>query len=153
MIKLTRVLCPTDLSPAAGEALIYGATLASQFGAELHILSVVQDADFVSPDPNSMFLIPASNLDEVVESVRKALNGLPLDDYPNLGKVVREAIKGNPYKEIAAYAKRADIDLIVIGTHGRTGLMHMLLGSNAEKIVRSADCPVLTVRAEGHQFV
>jgi nucleotide-binding universal stress UspA family protein len=67
--------------------------------------------------------------------------------------IVRTARQGVPFLEILLYAKEQEIDLIVIGTHGRSGLAHVLLGSVTEKIVRKASCPVLTVRPEGHQFV
>ena len=65
-------------------------------------------------------------------------------------KVVRQ---GPPFLEIVRYAQEANIDLIVLGTHGRGGLAHMLLGSVAEKVVRKAPCPVLTVRHPEHEFV
>ena len=60
---------------------------------------------------------------------------------------------GTPFLEVIRYAKDHDIDLVIVGTHGRTGLVHVLMGSVAEKIVRKAPCPVLAVRPEGHQFV
>ena len=60
---------------------------------------------------------------------------------------------GTPFVEIVRHAKENDVDLIVMGTHGRTGLVHALIGSVAEKVVRKAPCPVLTVRPEGHQFI
>jgi nucleotide-binding universal stress UspA family protein len=60
---------------------------------------------------------------------------------------------GNPYAEIVQYAEESGIDLIVVGTHGRGAFAHLLLGSVAEKVVRKAHCPVLTVRPAGHQFV
>jgi universal stress protein A len=62
-------------------------------------------------------------------------------------------VEGSPKAEIVRYARKQDIDLIVLATHGRTGLSHVLMGSVAESIVRTAPCPVLTVRPEGHQFV
>ena len=67
--------------------------------------------------------------------------------------VVRATAQGTPFLEIIRYAKEKDIDMIVMGTHGRSGLVHMLMGSVAEKVVRKAPCPVLTVRPEGHKFV
>jgi nucleotide-binding universal stress UspA family protein len=72
------------------------------------------------------------------------------DEIPHLERAIEMGI---PFVEIVRHARKKNIDLIVIGTHGRTGLDHMLLGSVAEKVVRKAPCPVLTVRPEGHQFV
>jgi nucleotide-binding universal stress UspA family protein len=66
---------------------------------------------------------------------------------------VREVRTGATFLEIIDYAKTQEIDLIVIGTHGRSGLMHVLMGSVAERVVQKAPCPVLTVKPEGHQFV
>jgi nucleotide-binding universal stress UspA family protein len=67
--------------------------------------------------------------------------------------VLKEIREGSPFYEIIRYAKERDIDLIVMGTHGRSGLVHVLLGSVTEKVVRKAPCPVLTVRHPEHEFV
>ncbi len=153
MIQLKKILFPTDLSDAAGEAQLYACSLAEQYGAELHVLSVVQDVTLVSPDPNNPWVIPASSLDEVKASVSQTLEKIP-DPKWSVGKsIVRTVRTGIPFLEIIRYAKEQDVDLIVIGTHGRTGLVHVLLGSVAEKVVRKAPCPVLTVHPKGHQFV
>ena len=77
-----------------------------------------------------------------------------VDSKPLLGKkVIHHVLDGHPLVEIVRYAREKSIDLIVIGTHGRTGLAHVLMGSVAENVVRKAACPVLTVRPSGHQFV
>lgn len=153
MIRLKRILFPTDLSDAAGEAQRYACSLAEQYGADLHVLSVVQDVTLVSPDPNSPWVIPASSLDEVKESVSKALEKIPDPQWCEGKTVLRTVCSGIPFLEIIRYAKEKEIDLIVIGTHGRTGLVHVLLGSVAEKVVRKAPCPVLTVHPKDHQFI
>jgi nucleotide-binding universal stress UspA family protein len=67
-------------------------------------------------------------------------------------KVVHTLVEGSPKEAIVRYARTQEIDLIVLATHGRTGLAHLLIGSVAENVVRTAPCPVLTVRPEGHQF-
>jgi nucleotide-binding universal stress UspA family protein len=153
MIDLKKILFPTDLSDAAGEAQKYACALAEKFGAELHILSVIQDMALVSPDPNMPWLVPASNLQEVKDSVEAALLKIP-DPQWSAGKTIERVIRiGVPFLEIIRYAKDEDVDLIVVGTHGRSGLSHVLLGSVAEKVVRKSPCPVLTVHPEGHQFV
>lgn len=153
MITLKKILFPTDLSEPAAEAQLYACSLAEQYGAELHILSVVQDVTLVSPDPTNPWVIPASSLDEVMDSVSQALAKI-LDEKWSAGKtIVRTVRTGIPFLEIIRYAKEQAIDLIVLGTHGLTGLVHVMLGSVAEKVVRKAPCPVLTVHPQGHQFV
>jgi nucleotide-binding universal stress UspA family protein len=74
-------------------------------------------------------------------------------DFEHAKRVTRSVIRGTPFVEIVRYAREQNVDLIVMGTHGRTGLEHALIGSVTEKVVRKAPCPVLTVRPEGHQFV
>ncbi|GIX03169.1 MAG: universal stress protein [Planctomycetaceae bacterium] len=152
MIELQRILYATDLSQPAAAALKYACGLAEKFQAELHVLSVIQDVALVSPDPNMPWLVPASNLEEVRQAVTEALSKIPDPAWQAPRPVIREIRIGIPFLEIIRYARDAQIDLLVIGTHGRTGLVHMLLGSTAEKIVRKAPCPVLTVHPEDHTF-
>lgn len=153
MIQIKKVLFPTDLSEPAAEAQLYACALAEQFQAELHVVSVMQDVALMSPDPNIPWVIPASSLDEVRENLEAALTKVPDPAWAE-GKTVHRVIRvGAPYIEIIKYAEEQEIDVIVVGTHGRSGLTHLLLGSTAEKIVRKAPCPVLTVHPKGHQFV
>ena len=153
MISLKKVLFPTDLSDAAAEAQLYACALAEQFDAELHVLSVMQDVSLMSPDPNMPWVIPASSLDEVRQSLEAALVKIP-DPKWAIGRSIQRVIRiGAPYVEIIKYAQEQDVDVIVVGTHGRSGLTHLLLGSTAEKVVRKSPCPVLTVHPKGHQFV
>jgi universal stress protein A len=153
MIAIKRVLFPTDLSDAAAEAQLYACALAEQFGAELHVLTVIQDMNLVSPDPNMPWAIPASSLEEVRQSLESSLLKIPESAWAARHHVHRAIRSGVPYLEVVKYAQEHEIDVIVVGTHGRTGLTHLLLGSTAEKIVRKAPCPVLTVHPKGHQFV
>lgn len=153
MIAIKKVLFPTDLSDAAAEAQLYACALADQFGAELHVLSVLQDMNLVSPDPNMPWAIPPTALEEIRTSLEAALQAVP-DAAWTPGRTVHRSIRtGVPFLEIVRYAQEHDVDVIVVGTHGRTGLTHMLLGSTAEKVVRKSPCPVLTVHPKGHQFV
>lgn len=152
MISLKRILFPTDLSENAKVAEAYACAFAEQFGAELHVLSVVQDMTILPPDPASSFVLPASNMDEVRASVEKALVSIPDAAWAAGKSLVRAVRTGTPFVEIIRYARENDIDLIVMGTHGFTGLVHALLGSVAEKVVRKAPCPVLTVRPKDHKF-
>ncbi|MCY2965193.1 MAG: universal stress protein [Planctomycetota bacterium] len=153
MIRLKKILLPTDFSQNARSAQNYACAFADQFDAELHVLYVLQDLTLVMPEPGAMFAIPALNVAEVEQSAQRMLLTVPDDSWAKGKKVIRATRTGSPYVEIVRYAADAGIDLIVMSTHGRSGLPHVLLGSVAEKVVRKAGCPVLTVRPGEHQFV
>ena len=86
-------------------------------------------------------------------AAEKALESLLSAEWMKGKNVVRATRMGSPFVEITTYAKEKDVDLIVLGTHGRSAIAHILLGSVAEKVVRKSPCPVLTVHPHGHQFV
>jgi nucleotide-binding universal stress UspA family protein len=154
MIKLRRVLVPVDFSEFGKHALKYGCEFARRFGAELHVVHVVEDIYPMVPEAGMLLPAQGDYLAELQNSARKALEHVPQADWcTGIGDVVRSVETGAPFLEVIRYAREKEIDLIVIGTHGRSGLVHMLMGSVAEKIVRKAPCPVLTVRPEGHDFV
>ena len=153
MIKLDRILVPTDLSEFSKHAMRYGCEFTNRFNAELHLLNVVQDVVAMVPEPGMAFPAPGEYLQELQQASTKALAELPDPTWVRSANVVRHVRVGTPFLEIVRYAKETGIDLIVIGTHGRSGLAHVLLGSTAEKVVRKSPCPVLTVRPEGHDFV
>jgi nucleotide-binding universal stress UspA family protein len=148
MIKLERILIPTDFSEYSKQASKYACELAGRFTAELHLLHVVQP---IILSESGGLLPPDVVIGE--EGPRKALEELKEPGFDQAARVIREIRTGTPFVEIVRYARDNDIDLIVMGTHGRSGLIHALMGSVAEKVVRKAPCPVLTVRPEGHQFV
>lgn len=152
MITLKRILVPTDFSAFSRKALDYGCALAQQFGSELHLLHVMQDLVAMVPEPGLAFPPPGDYMQELKSSAERSLSTLP-EPAAFSGAVVRAVRQGPPFLEIVRYAKDQSIDLIVLGTHGRTGLTHVLLGSVAEKVVRKAPCPVLTVRPDEHEFV
>jgi universal stress protein A len=152
MISLKRILSPTDFSDYSNRGTEYASSLAKQFGAELHVLHVLQDMVAMVPEPGMAFPPPGDYMEELTESAERALTRLPGGDAAEGLTVVRETRQGPPFLEIIRYAKEHDIDLIVIGTHGRSGLAHVLLGSVTEKVVRKAPCPVLTVRPPEHKF-
>ena len=154
MIHVNRILVPTDFSENSKAAIDYGCELARQFNAELHLLNVVESN--IGAYSVEMDMFGTSNYaSNVVESEKRAAK--LLDDLPGpTGKdcrIVRKTEVGPSCLGITQYAKTNDIDLIVISTHGHTGLTHFLMGSVAENVVRTAPCPVLTVRPDGHQFV
>jgi nucleotide-binding universal stress UspA family protein len=153
MIAIKKILFPTDFSDCAKTAQEYAAAFAGQFQAELHLLHVLADLTTTMPDPGFATSLSKNYLVELKHEAQRSLDKvLPQGTDPAL-RVVRALRMGNPFVEIVKYAEEAQTDLIVIGTHGRSGLVHLLVGSVAEKVVRKAQCPVLTVRPAGHQFV
>ena len=151
MITLKNILVPTDFSECSDAAVRYGLELARAFNATLHLLHVVQDP-YTQPWAAEAF--PAAIGDLLTEwqkqSEKRLADSVPAEDR---GRVKISCSIASPYAEILRYAQAEHADLIVMGTHGRHALAHMLLGSVAEKVVRRAPCPVLTVRHPEHQFV
>jgi universal stress protein A len=132
-----RILVPTDFSPCSLHALRYAEELTRRFGAELTLLHV--------GDPLSASDLPGAGELSGRREIDRALDLLRERDYRVRGVLRR----GNPSHEIVQAAAAERADLIVMGTHGRTGLKHALMGSVAEGVVRNAPCPVLTVRHTG----
>ena len=152
MIALNRILVPTDFSEPSAAAVKYGRALAEAFDASLHLLHVLEDPFIYAPTSEG-YLPPPHYFEEVDRAARERLSELlsAADREKFDAQLVTK--KGSPFVEIIRYAKAHDIDLIVMGTHGRGPIAHMLLGSVAENVVRKAPCPVLTVRHPEHEFV
>lgn len=150
MIAIKKILFATDFSECAKAAQDYAAALAEQFQAELHVLHVMPDIAMMMPDPGTALSLPQNYLLDLKTEAQKSLDKLLPDASKRGISAVRNVRMGNPFVEIVKYAEENGIDLIVVGTHGRGALMHLLLGSVAEKIVRKAKCPVLSVRPPGH---
>ena len=152
MIELKRILVPTDFSEFSQQAVRYGCELANRFSAELHVIHVAQDAFPIVPEAGMLSVSHDDYMARVIESATKLLGDVP-DASLYTRPVTRSVEAGVPFVEIIRYARQKQMDLIVMSTHGRTGLVHMLMGSVAEKVVRKAPCPVLTIRPKGHDFV
>jgi nucleotide-binding universal stress UspA family protein len=151
MITLKRILVPTDFSECSEAAVKYARAFAEAFGGSLHVLHVIQDP-YTQPWAAEAFPAPlAEMLVEWQDQARKRLTA-SLPEAEQKTAVIATTV-GSPFYEIVRYASEQEIDLIVIGTHGRGALGHMLLGSVAEKVVRKAPCPVLTVHHPEHEFV
>jgi nucleotide-binding universal stress UspA family protein len=153
MIQLQRILLPTDFSEYSAAARKYACAFADQFQAELHVLHVIQDLAPLVPEPGAVLMPPVDYLRELEQNAHAMLERA-LDVQWSVGKKITKVVRqGPPFLEIIRYAQEANIDLIVLGTHGRGGLAHMLMGSVAEKVVRKAPCPVLSVRHPEHEFI
>jgi nucleotide-binding universal stress UspA family protein len=146
--RLKRILVPIDFSPCARQALQHAVAFAQQFDAKIVLVNVVEP--MILPE-NLMLAVP--ELPEVgtnlVAAAQQRLDGLAQTELPAAHRLPCLVRVGRPYNEIVGVASEEDIDLIVLSTHGYTGLKHVLLGSTAERVVRHAPCPVLTIRAPG----
>jgi len=154
MITLKKILVATDFSEPSEAALAYGLELARQFGSTVVVAHVVENAltgavgadGFVFSDPGLQQHLEAS--------ARRRLDTLLSDeDRAVLGAETIVIASNTPAYAIVDYARTADVGLIVMGTHGRGAVAHLLMGSVAERVVRLAPCPVLTVRRPEHEFV
>lgn len=150
MIQIRNLLLPTDFSDASLEANRYAVELSRRFGARLHLFHAIQDPVAYLPFLDSEPLPSREEFESYAQT--RLENWILPEDQEGLELVYRWS-HGSPFVEIIRYAKGAEIDLIVLGTHGRGFTAHLLLGSVTEKVVRKAPCPVLTVRPSGHQFV
>jgi nucleotide-binding universal stress UspA family protein len=143
----TRILVPTDFSETADAALAYAKSLATRLGASLHLLYVFSDLSATATMVPEVYVplppeVRERALEEARESLLKRLGSAEEKHFHG----TRTIVTGLTAKEIVQYATDNGIDLIVMGTHGRRGVAHLLLGSVAEHVLRTAPCPVLTVR-------
>lgn len=154
MISLKRILLPTDFSENSAVAVNYACALTEQFDSELHLLHVIET--WVASVPESamdLATFPMNFLEKREEAALAELGDVLDAEWRKDRHTVRATRQGSPFVQIVRYARDNQVDLIVMGTHGHTGVPHMLIGSVAERVVRKAPCPVLTVRPSGHQFV
>lgn len=151
MISMKNILCPVDYSVYSEMALKYAIEFAEKYQAKLYLMHVldIRVYDITDPDLYDVNIVD----EETLVKLRERLLRCVKED--TRGKIAVEAliIQGVPFAEIIKTSKEYKIDLIVIGTHGRTGISHAIMGSVAEKVVRKAPCPVLTIRHPEHDFV
>jgi nucleotide-binding universal stress UspA family protein len=144
MTRIARILVPVDFTDYSNRAVDYAGMLAAEFGARVRVLHVIEKFTYSVTDTIQVvdhYSALQAIAQPLIEGLRKRLD--------ERGVAAEAEIRtGTPYAEILDEAKRFKPDLIVMGTHGRTGLAHALLGSVAERVVRLATCPVLTVRSE-----
>lgn len=153
MIALKSILVATDFGEASDAALAYGRELARTFDATLHVLNVADDV-YVRLGGDAYVAVLPELQKDVEDAARRQLDALLVDNDPK-PLVVKKAVitSSATAMAIVQYARDLSIDLIIVGTHGRGAVAHLLMGSVAERVVRTAPCPVLTVRHPEHEFV
>ncbi len=152
MIKLKTVLVPTDFSESARQALRYGVSFAKEFGAELALLHVVEN--LTVGYASDLFPVPMAEVFQEISGYAKAELAKLGEEARQRGVSVQEhVVQGKPSAEIMRFAAEHQVDMIVLGTHGKGMLDQALFGSTTERVVRRAPCPVLTVRMAEHEFV
>ena len=145
-----KILCPVDFSEFTDEILAYAVSIAKRFDSELHLIHVIPNLNYFTPYES--FLTP-----ENLVAIERNIEGEVGKDFDKITKKLDLPFKrivktGVTFVEIIDYIKDQDIDLVVMGTHGRSGIEHILIGSVAEKVVRKSPCPVLTVRPKDKTF-
>jgi nucleotide-binding universal stress UspA family protein len=141
--KIERILVPLDFSPASTEALDYAVGLAKQFRAAIHLVHIYPP-DEASSVPDAGHLLFQSA--EAIERLNEELTGIHHKHVPTFRPENCHVRRGRPYEQIVRLAHEIDADVIALATRGHSGLKHLLLGSTAERVVRSAPCPVLVAR-------
>jgi nucleotide-binding universal stress UspA family protein len=145
MRGVRHILCPVDFFPASEAALRYAVALAERLDAALTVLHVVHIPAYAMPDGS--LTPPLEWMQPVLDAAERELAVL-VERTPHANVVLdRKVAEGMPHRAINEHAAACGADLIVMGTHGRSGLTHLLLGSVAERVVRTATTPVLTIRA------
>jgi nucleotide-binding universal stress UspA family protein len=142
MKAILKILVPTDFSPAATAAARYAVDLAAKLDARVTLMHVYWPTVIGFPD-GSVFLSGPIDLANLLDASRRGLEGVK-SELPRDVPIALESRQGAPAETIAEVSR--EFDLIVMATHGRSGVSHLILGSVAERVVRTAHCPVVTVR-------
>jgi nucleotide-binding universal stress UspA family protein len=138
------IVCPTDFSERSDVALPWVKRLLPA-GGELHVVYVVEEPHiYASLD---MGPIPIPSIDELTKNAEKRMNTFVAEHLSGAGSVVKRVLVGRPAEAIVAYAREKQATLIVMTTHGYSGVRHVLLGSTTEAVLRHASCPVLSIRS------
>ena len=146
-MPIERILLPTDFGEQGAAATACACELAERLDAELHLLHVLATHSVATPDFGMGLVLPA-RAHESRAAAELKLHGVLKPEFEAGRSVVKAILDGTPADAILDYAKQHKIDLIVMGTHGRSGMAHALFGSVTEQTVRQATCPVMTVRPD-----
>lgn len=151
MEVIKKILLPTDFSEGSIAVISYVLSLASKYDAHIDILHIIHEFGDMTD-----FYVPHMSYDviekEMEDAARNNMENFCRENFEGKAKFEIHTRKGTPFLEIIQAARDLNSDLIVMGTHGRTGIDHILFGSTAEKVVRKSPIPVMTVRAEGKEF-
>jgi len=148
-VDITRILVPMDFSEESSRAAEYALSLAAKLGASVELLHVVEDPIASGAWGAEAYVVNVPDLiTELEADAKRRLASIKAGYEAHGVPIETSVVTGSPARTIVALAEGQECRLIVMGTHGRSGLSHMLLGSVAERVVRTAPCPVLTVRAE-----
>lgn len=151
ILHLKKILVPTDFSETSKKAVQYALRFAEQFGCEIALIYVVEPASPMVGAP--LALEPYTDQDEF-SMAEKDLAALAAESQSDGAHSVNSLVRvGHAPNEITKAAKDLDVDLIIISTHGYTSWRYLCIGSTAERVVRTAPCPVLVVREKEHEFV
>ena len=149
-MEIKKILFATDFSEGSKNALPYALDVAMRHGAKIYIVHVIYDITKATG-----WYVPHTSAEEVYadleKSARKELEKTFVDEMRKFKDYEHVILRGTPYEEITKFADANKIDLIVLATHGRTGIDRLLFGSTAEQVVRYAPCPVLSVRLPQHK--
>jgi nucleotide-binding universal stress UspA family protein len=150
MIEIKRILIPVDFSDYSRHALQYAEALAEAFSAKLYLIHVreVPLSRVFPPEPYPSVVITEEQKqnEQLLRKLVEEIRGKGIDAEPIY-------VVGQPYAEIVKAAQELNIDLVTLATHGRKGVSHVIFGSVAEKVVRLAPCPVLTIKHPEHEFI
>lgn len=144
MQRLHRILVPTDFSPVSQTAMEAAVSLADRTSSDLFLVHAIEPVAVLPP--LEMSAIPALPTDDGA-AARRRLERMPVPNRLSQIVLHRDVVHGDPDRVILDFAETHDIDVIVMGTHSRSGLSHFFLGSVAESVIRHSKCPVLTVPA------
>ncbi|MCP4298809.1 MAG: universal stress protein [Proteobacteria bacterium] len=153
MLNLKKILVPTDCSRYSVDAAVMAAGLSEKFDSEITLLYIVEDHHNYENIPA---YVPKELRDRIREDIIMGSENMLKEFWEDLklpfDKVKMFTRKGDPFTQILTFSKEADFDLLVMGTHGRNGLAHIMMGSVAERVVRHSKIPVLTIKHSDHEY-
>ena len=152
MLTMKKILLPIDFSEYSKSALKYAIEFNRAYNAEIILLYVIEPVIYPADFSFGQVALPSMEM-EIRERGQKQLDALLQKEIPSTMTARALILSGKPFLEIVRTAKEEAVDLIIIASHGHTGIEHILFGSTAEKVIRKAGCPVLSIRSEDHPVV
>ena len=150
MLSIKKILIPIDGSDSSMEALRYASSFASEFNITIYLMTVIEP-NYGMYDAYAEQIIFAQRETEIMTVVNERLEETEKKAAKmGIKNIITATRVGSPYEKIIEFAEEEEIDLIVMGTHGRSGIAHFLIGSVTEKVIRTSPCPVLVIRPDLH---